>query len=248
MANQDNDGSSAVGEAQILHFEIVPPTNKTAEPHEDQLDQSRLDELEDLMQRNSYFPGLERAARQAKNCFARCLREIHDDRLYRKTHKTFGQYLEDRWDLSKSYGYELIQYIKEVDVSAIADTDRPTSPGQAKAKRTARNKAQKPDPPAYPKPKNSESVNGATPDPRAAEINQLHTELVTSDKVMLEKFADMDRLREKWETEIGFIRAREVWLEEIQKMAARCHRSLSEEDWEWLKMKVIPYITNLPSD
>jgi hypothetical protein len=36
------------------------------------------------------------------------LREIRDARLYRDTHATFGDYLDERWNMSRSRGYRLI--------------------------------------------------------------------------------------------------------------------------------------------
>ena len=77
----------------------------------------------------------------AKEGMTRALREIHDSRLYRATHSSFEAYLNDRWHMSKSYGNELVQWAKENETSAIAD--RTTSPGQAKVKRAAKNKAKK---------------------------------------------------------------------------------------------------------
>ena len=38
----------------------------------------------------------------------RALAEIHDDRLYRKTHKTFEKYCKDVWDLGQSRAYQKI--------------------------------------------------------------------------------------------------------------------------------------------
>ena len=82
------------------------------------------------------------ATHVAKHEIGLALREIRDARLYREKYRTFEAYLKEKWDLSKSFGYELIQYATEFETSAIAD--KPTSPGQAKANRQARNKAQQP--------------------------------------------------------------------------------------------------------
>lgn len=36
------------------------------------------------------------------------LRRIRDLALYRETHRTFEEYMEDRWDYTRQYGYQLI--------------------------------------------------------------------------------------------------------------------------------------------
>jgi hypothetical protein len=48
------------------------------------------------------------------------LQEIRDSRLYRETHSTFELYLDERWKISRSRGYRII------DAARVADAVSPT--------------------------------------------------------------------------------------------------------------------------
>jgi site-specific DNA-methyltransferase (adenine-specific) len=53
----------------------------------------------------------------------RALLEIRDQRLYRETHARFRDYLEERWSISRSRGYQLIDAAKVSElVSTMVDT------------------------------------------------------------------------------------------------------------------------------
>jgi len=147
-------------------------------------------------------------------------------------------YLQERWQLSKSYGYELV-LAKEVEKSAIADN---FSPGLVKAKRRAAaaqakaaeqkklEKKLKPDPgPDSPAddpsptevgqdPAEKSTAPEPTPESRLIEIKRLYFEVPAEEKGIRESFARFDKLRNKFETEFGFVRSCETWLEEIQRM------------------------------
>jgi len=45
----------------------------------------------------------------------KALRVIRDERLYRQTHKTFEEYLKERWDIERTYGHYLITYAETVE-------------------------------------------------------------------------------------------------------------------------------------
>lgn len=63
----------------------------------------------------------------------RALRKIRDDRLYREKFTSFDAYLRERWDLSRSRGYELIAGALVVaNVSAIADGRQPLNEAQVR--------------------------------------------------------------------------------------------------------------------
>jgi hypothetical protein len=65
---------------------------------------------------------LETALEEARRAFVeagRALAEIRDQRLYRDTHETFEDYLQDRWGFSRPQGYRLI------DAAAVADAVSP---------------------------------------------------------------------------------------------------------------------------
>jgi len=59
------------------------------------------------------------------------LREIRDKRLYRVTHATFTDYLQERWRVSRSRGYQLIDAAK---VAAAMSTTVDTPPNEAQAR------------------------------------------------------------------------------------------------------------------
>lgn len=64
----------------------------------------------------------------------RALREIRDGRLYKATHKSFAAYCHERWDLSRSHAYRLIdQAIVAENVSPIGDTAPTESQARALA-------------------------------------------------------------------------------------------------------------------
>jgi hypothetical protein len=52
-----------------------------------------------------------------KNVFevGKALREIRDERLYRQTHSTFAEYVEDRWKMSVRQAYRLIEATETVN-------------------------------------------------------------------------------------------------------------------------------------
>jgi len=79
---------------------------------------------------------LEQIVKDGKGAFlavGMALVQIRDDRLYRAEHATFEEYLEKRWDISKSYGYRLIAFAKQVEMSPIGD--KPETESQARKSR-----------------------------------------------------------------------------------------------------------------
>ena len=64
----------------------------------------------------------------------RALLEIQQRRLYREVgHRTFAEYVAERWDLSKAHAYRHIEASKVVDIlSPIGDIPLPTSEAQAR--------------------------------------------------------------------------------------------------------------------
>lgn len=62
----------------------------------------------------------------------KALQEIRDERLYRSTHVSFGDYLQDRWNMGRSQGYRLIDAAVVAgvvtDVSPIGDTSTEDDP------------------------------------------------------------------------------------------------------------------------
>lgn len=77
-----------------------------------QTEETRLRELE-----RAVTIGLQRFAEAGL-----ALIEIRDNKLYRATHKTFEAYLKDRWSLSRSHGYQLMDSAEVIkNLSSIAD-------------------------------------------------------------------------------------------------------------------------------
>lgn len=61
------------------------------------------------------------------------LRQIRDNRLYRESYDVFEDYCRDRWDLGKSYAYELIAAAEvQENLSGVPDAPRLTSVSQAR--------------------------------------------------------------------------------------------------------------------
>lgn len=61
------------------------------------------------------------------------LMRIRDRRLYRATHDTFEAYCQERWSLSRTRSYQLIDAASLVDgMSTIGDTPTPANEGQAR--------------------------------------------------------------------------------------------------------------------
>lgn len=52
------------------------------------------------------------------------LAQINRDRLYRQDYSTFEEYLDKRWSISKSQGYRLIAFAKDVETSPTGDTPK----------------------------------------------------------------------------------------------------------------------------
>jgi hypothetical protein len=82
-----------------------------------------------------------------------------------------------------------------------------------------------------------ENVHGIT-GPEWTEIKRLDAEIVTEDKERLELYAKIDQKRDEYDADMGFVRSRETWLQEIQRLLKRCRESVSKEDWEWIKSKI----------
>lgn len=62
------------------------------------------------------------------------LREIRDSRLYREEYASFEDYCKQAWDITRSYGYRLIDAAEVVaEMSTIVDTPLPTNESQAHA-------------------------------------------------------------------------------------------------------------------
>lgn len=98
-------------------------------------DAERLAVLEQIVR----LAVLEQIVKDGKGAFlavGMALVQIRDDRLYRAEHATFEEYLEKRWDISKSYGYRLIAFAKQVEMSPIGD--KPETESQARKSRKQR--------------------------------------------------------------------------------------------------------------
>lgn len=52
---------------------------------------------------------------RAETTVGAALREIRDNRLYKATHKSFGAYCLERWELSRSHAYRLIDQVSVVE-------------------------------------------------------------------------------------------------------------------------------------
>jgi hypothetical protein len=66
----------------------------------------------------------------------RALREIRDSYLYRQTHSTFELYLKGRWGMSRSRGYQLIDFAREQYLST--NVDKPKTEGAHRTNKAAR--------------------------------------------------------------------------------------------------------------
>ncbi len=75
-------------------------------------EKSRLQQLEEIIEQD--IEGFSRVGN--------ALIEINESRLYRLTHSTFEAYMKDRWDISKSNGYELMRSAKCIDGLVIQQT------------------------------------------------------------------------------------------------------------------------------
>jgi hypothetical protein len=65
------------------------------------------------------------------------LREIQEGKLYKGTHSSFEAYLREKWDISKSHGYRMIDAVKEIEVSPTGD--KIENEHQARKAKAARN-------------------------------------------------------------------------------------------------------------
>jgi hypothetical protein len=72
----------------------------------------------------------------------------------------------------------------------------------------------------------------------AIEVHRLHDEIVAEDKERLELYAKIDQKRDEYDADMGFVRSRETWLKEIQRLLKRCRQSVSKEDWGWIQQKL----------
>ncbi len=79
-------------------------TEPASEPL-DELETIRLDVLERVVERN--LDGFYNVGK--------ALEEIRDKRLYRATHSDFGIYLNERWEMSRTRGYQWIETAKVAD-------------------------------------------------------------------------------------------------------------------------------------
>jgi DNA modification methylase len=81
---------------------------------------------------------LERVVEQGLDAFVavgRALLEIRDAGLYRETHPTFESYLDERWEISRSRGYQLIDAARVVGALSTncGPLDSPANEAQARA-------------------------------------------------------------------------------------------------------------------
>ena len=89
-----------------------------------QLEQFRLADLEQVVEQ-----GLD-----AFMVVGQALLEIRDARLYRETHGSFEAYLDERWGVSRSRGYQLIDAARVTKaLSTGVDLDPPANEAQARA-------------------------------------------------------------------------------------------------------------------
>lgn len=72
------------------------------------------------------------------------LAEVRDAKLYLQFHPTFEEYCSERWGLSRSRSYELIEAAEITKaVSGIPDTPKPANAGQATALRPLKDEPEK---------------------------------------------------------------------------------------------------------
>lgn len=74
------------------------------------------------------------------------LAQIRDSRLYRQDHETFEDYLDKRWNISRSRGYQLIAFAKDAEMSTIVDKPVPKTEWQSRKRRQSPSRAAKPEP------------------------------------------------------------------------------------------------------
>jgi hypothetical protein len=60
------------------------------------------------------------------------LLQIHDHKLYRQGHRSFEEYLQTRWHLSRSRGYQLLRFAKHTLRSIQTNTPGPQNERQAR--------------------------------------------------------------------------------------------------------------------
>lgn len=85
-------------------------------------EENRLVELEQVVEE-----GIETVFAVGK-----ALAEIRDSKLYRQTHNTFSAYLNSRWQISESRGYQLMAASKVSTIVEAAGLPAPTNEGQAR--------------------------------------------------------------------------------------------------------------------
>jgi hypothetical protein len=71
----------------------------------DEIEEIRLGVLEATIERNLI----------GFRTVGKALQEIHDKRLYRETHPDFVTYLRERWEMSSSRGYQMLEAAKVAD-------------------------------------------------------------------------------------------------------------------------------------
>jgi DNA modification methylase len=83
------------------------------------------------------FLDLERVVERGLDAFVavgQALLEIRDARLYRETHESFEAYLDERWGICRSRGYQLIDAAKvAAALSTAVDLEPPVNEAQARA-------------------------------------------------------------------------------------------------------------------
>ena len=79
-----------------------------------------------------YFEGI--FARGLPNLQASCLAllKIHRRKLYESSYSSFANYLKNRWNISRSRGYQLLAYAKVLEMSTMVDTTPPANERQSR--------------------------------------------------------------------------------------------------------------------
>ena len=100
-------------ESQLSGMEALKPV--FGEPIDTVETVSVLEDSELSAEEESDRLSLERQVERAFYQAGKALKELRDRRLYRSTHKTFPEYLKDRFGMKQSRSYQLIDAVKVVD-------------------------------------------------------------------------------------------------------------------------------------
>jgi len=117
MLNEETQALDNLDQAPPDYYEVKPLSAAEAQ---------RLDELEAVITKN--MGGF--------LAVAYALREIREKELFRTTHKLFGLYIKDMWEMARCRAYQLIDaanvadLVKQIQLSAIPDKNNLSTNGR----------------------------------------------------------------------------------------------------------------------